>query len=158
MLKAFIRQLSTTFRAEDSIQKRLKEYYNQCRLKATRLTMGDCESLLLDLVNTYPRTTLVLDALDECEKHKRLELIAILDHVLAQALNPVKIFISSRPDGDIKERLRDRANIGINASDNQDDISRFVNSEIIKHRKWKDMPAELQTQIVRTLQEKSQGM
>ena len=120
--------------------------------------MGDCKSLLLDLVNTYPRTTLVLDALDECEKHKRLELIAILDHVLAEALNPVKIFISSRPDGDIKERLRDRANIGINASDNQDDISRFVNSEITKHRKWRKMPAQLQTQIVETLQEKSQGM
>jgi hypothetical protein len=85
-------------------------------------------------------------------------LIAILDHVLAEALNPVKIFISSRPDGDIKERLRDRANIGINATDNQDDISRFVNSEITKHRRWRTMPAQLQTQIVETLQEKSQGM
>jgi hypothetical protein len=120
--------------------------------------MGDCKSLLLDLVNTYPRTTLVLDALDECEKHERLELIAILDHVLAEALNPVKIFISSRPDGDIKEKLKDRANIGINATDNQDDISRFVNSEIIKHTGWRKLPAQLQTQIVETLQEKSQGM
>jgi ankyrin repeat domain-containing protein 50 len=158
VLRAFIRQLSTTFRAEDSIQKRLKEYYNQCRLNASGPTMGDCKSLLLDLVNTYPRTTLILDALDECEKHKRLELIAILDHVLAEALNPVRIFISSRPDGDIKERLRDRANIGINATDTQDDISRYVSSEIIKHRRWRKMPAQLQTQIVDTLQEKSQGM
>jgi hypothetical protein len=158
VLKAFVRQLSTTSRAEDSIQKCLKDYYIQCRLKASGPTMGDCKSLLLDLVNTYPRTTLVLDALDECEKHERLELIAILDHVLAEALNPVKIFISSRPDGDIKEKLKDRANIGINATDNQDDISRFVNSEIIKHTGWRKLPAQLQTQIVETLQEKSQGM
>lgn len=157
-MRAFVRQLSTTAMAEDSIQKRLREYYIQCRLNATELTMENCKRLLLDLVNTYPRTTLVLDALDECEKHKRLQLIAILDHVLAEALNPVKIFISSRPDGDIKERLKYRANIRINATDNQDDISRFVNNEITKHRRWRTMPTQLQTQIVETLQEKSQGM
>jgi hypothetical protein len=158
VLRAFVRQLSSTASEKHSIQKRLQEYYNECRLKASGPTMGDCKKLLLELVNIYPRTTLILDALDECEKHKRLELIEILDHLLDKASNPVKIFISSRPDGDIKERLKDRANIGINANDNQDDISRFVSSEIIKHRRWGIMSADLKSQIVKTLQQQSQGM
>jgi ankyrin repeat domain-containing protein 50 len=120
--------------------------------------MKDCKSLLLEFVNVYPRTTLILDALDECEKHKRLELIGILDYLLAKASNPLKIFISSRPDGDITDKLKDRANIQINAKNNQDDISRFVKSEIVKHRRWDKMTPKLQSQIVETLQEQSQGM
>jgi Cdc6-like AAA superfamily ATPase len=158
MLRAFVRQLSTINHQSHSIQKCIKDYYNECRLKASEPTMGDCKEILLELVNIYPRTTLVVDALDECEKHKRLELIETIDHLLAEASNPVKIFISSRPDGDIKERSKDRANIEINATDNHDDISKFVNSEIVKHRKWTTMPVKLKTQIVETLQQQSQGM
>ncbi|PMD29095.1 hypothetical protein L207DRAFT_642687, partial [Hyaloscypha variabilis F] len=158
MLRAFVRQLSTTRSEKHSIQKRLKNFYSDRRLMASELTMEDCKGLLLELVNIYPRTTLIIDALDECEKHKRLELIVALDYVLAQASNPVKIFISSRPDGDIKERLKDRANIEIDATKNQDDVSRFVNAEIVKHRRWKNMPPRLQARIVETLQEQSQGM
>jgi ankyrin repeat domain-containing protein 50 len=157
-LRAFIRQLSTTTSEEQSIQERLQKFYSECRLKASELTMNDCKELLLELLNIYPRTTLVLDALDECEKHKRLELIELMDHLLAEASNPVKIFISSRPDGDIKERLKDRANIAIDATKNQYDISRFVNSEIRKHRRWGKMPPKLQAQIVETVQQQSQGM
>jgi hypothetical protein len=120
--------------------------------------MEDCKELLLGLVNIYPHTTLIIDALDECEKRKPLELIETLDYILATASNPIKIFISSRPYGDIKERLKDRANIDIDATKNQDDVSRFVNAEIVKHRRWKNMPAKLQARIVETLQEQSQGM
>jgi hypothetical protein len=158
VLRAFIRQLSTTSSEKHSIQKRLKEYYSDRRIKASQFTTEDCKELLLELVNIYPHTTLIIDALDECEKHKRLELIETLDHILAKASNPIKIFISSRPDGDIKERLKDRANIEIDATKNQDDVSSFVNAEIVKHRRWKNMPAKLQARIVETLQEQSQGM
>jgi hypothetical protein len=158
VLRAFVRQLSTTSSEKHSIQKRLKDYYSDRRIKASQITMEDCKDLLLELVNIYPRTTLIIDALDECEKHKRLEMIEALDDILAQASNPVKIFISSRPDGDIKERLKDRANIEIDATENQDDVSRFVNAEIVKHRRWKNMPPKLQAQIVETIQDQSQGM
>jgi hypothetical protein len=158
VLRAFIRQLSTTVSDEQSMQKLLKAYYIESRLKASQLNMKDCKSLLLEFINIYPRTTLILDALDECERHERLQLIEILDYLLAEASNPLKIFVSSRPDGDITEKLKDRANIQINAIDNQDDISRFVNSEIVKHRRWDKMAPKLQMQIVETLQQQSQGM
>lgn len=120
--------------------------------------MGDCKTLLRDLINGYPQTTLVLDGLDECEVNSRIEAIEALEDILDKVSKPLKIFISCRPDGDIKDKLKSRANISINATDNYNDISVFINNEIIKHRRWATMPPDLQALIVGTLQEKSQGM
>jgi Cdc6-like AAA superfamily ATPase len=158
VLRSFVRQLSTIIKDENSIQKRLKQFYIQTRLKASEPTIGDCKELLLEFINLYPKTTLILDALDECDKQKRRVLIEIFDYFLARASRPVKIFISSRPDGDIRERFKGQANIEIQATDNHDDISRFVESEITKHLRWNKISLELQKEIVEKLQKGSQGM
>ena len=44
------------------------------------------------------------------------------------------------------------------ATDNDDDISKFVQSEIAKHRRWGKMTARLQNEIIQNLQDRSQGM
>ena len=54
-----------------------------------------------------------------------------------------KIFISSRPDGDMKDKFKSRMNIEIQATDNHDDISIFVKREIAKHRRWSKIVSEL---------------
>jgi len=158
VLRSFVRQLSTIIKDENSIQRRLKKFYIETRLKASEPTIGDCKELLLEFINLYPKTTIILDALDECDKHKRGVLIEIFDSFLARASRPVKIFISSRPDGDIKDRFKSQANIEIQAADNHDDISRFVESEITKHPRWNKISLKLQEQVVETLQKGSQGM
>ena len=112
---------------------------------------GECKELLLEFANL--KIILILDALDECDKHKRCMLVEIFDYLVDYASRPVKIFISSRPDGDIKERFKSRSNIEIQATD----ISRFVESEITKHPRWKNAPW-LQKEIIETLQDHSQGM
>jgi len=158
ILRSFIRQLSTTFVQEGSIQKDLKEFCIQCRFNASQPTMANCKDLLLKLLGVYPQTTLILDALDECEKDKRVDLIKVFQYLLEHASRPVKIFISSRPDGDIKEVLKDKLNLYIQETDNSYDISKFVQDEIIKHRKWNRIDPKLRKEIVETLQEGSQGM
>lgn len=110
------------------------------------------------MINIYPKTTLILDALDECEKYERGVLTEILDYLVDNALRPVKVFISSRPDSDIKERFKSKANIEIQATNNHSDICRFVENEITKHRRWGKMSARLQNEIIQTLQDRSQGM
>jgi ankyrin repeat domain-containing protein 50 len=140
------------------MQKRPRHFYIQTRQKASEPTISECKDLLLEFINLYPKTTLILDALDECEKHKRGVLIEIFDYFVAHASRPVKIFISSRPDSDIREIFKTRANIEIQATDNHDDITRFVKSEITRHPRWNKMSSGLQTDIIETLQERSQGM
>jgi hypothetical protein len=158
VVRSFVRQLSTAFAHEGSIHKDLKSFCTQSRINGSEPTMANCKELLLKLLNSYPQTTLVLDALDECEKEKRGELIEVFRHLLENASRPVKIFISSRPDGDIKEVLKENANVYIQATDNSHDISIFVQNEIIKHRKWKKMDPTLREEIIDTLQEGGQGM
>ena len=158
VLRSFVRQLSTIAHDQDSIQKNLRQLYIQTQLKASELSMETCRGLLLELINLYPKTTLVLDALDECDNRKRGILHGTFEYFLDHSLRPVKIFISSRPDSDIKERFKGRANIEIQAADNHDDIATFVKSEITKHRRWNKISRGLQEEIVGTLQKRSQGM
>ena len=158
IFRSFVRQLSTTIQNTHSIQIQIQQFYLQTKSRASEPTMPDCKKLLLQLVDIYPRTTLILDALDECERPKRSEIIRIFHECLAQASKPVKIFISSRPDYDIKRKFQDLANVEIQATDNYDDISKFIKSEITKHEKWEGMKKALQRKIVDTLQEQSRGM
>jgi hypothetical protein len=158
VLRAFVRQLSTIASDEQSIQLSIKRYAIDTQLKASEPTIDDCKKLLLDFINIYPRTTLVLDALDECELRNRLQIIEVFDYLLAESSQPLKIFISSRPDQDIKKRLKDRASIEIGAQDNCNDITKFVKSRICQHSGWHTMDAKLQTKIITTIQDKSQGM
>lgn len=109
-------------------------------------------------MNLYPRTTVVLDALDECEPDLRRKLIDVVEFLLAHSERPLKIFISSRPDGDIRDRFLSRPNIEIQATDNQGDIEKFVNNEIINHRQWAKMSLPLRGDIVKILFDRSQGM
>jgi ankyrin repeat domain-containing protein 50 len=158
ILRSFVRQLSTIATNDDCVQQRLLRYSIETRKRASEPTITDCEDLLLDFINLYPKTTLILDALDECDKEKRGALIQTLDFLLDHAKRPIKVFISSRPDVDIKEKFKTRVNIEIQATDNYGDISRFIQTEIAKHPRWKKMSANLQTEIIQILQNRSQGM
>jgi len=135
-----------------------RELCYQAQTNAAELTITGCQDKLIDLVNIYKQTTLVLDALDECEKGQRNRLIKVLNNVLKNALKPVKIFVSSRPDGDIKEMFENEKNVYIQAADNQDDISKFIKEEIAEHRRWKKMDVTLQEDIIEILQTRASGM
>ncbi|OJD14083.1 hypothetical protein AJ78_05529, partial [Emergomyces pasteurianus Ep9510] len=158
VLRSFVRQLSSTANNQHAVQTCIRQYYIQSRQEASEPTINDCRKLLLDLINIYPKTTLILDALDECEDHSRSVVIEFFQYLVSQAARPVKIFISSRPDIDIRNKFNRHTNIGIQAKDNDDDISKFVKSEISGHPRWNKMSAELQNDIIETLQKRSQGM
>ncbi|PGH08637.1 hypothetical protein GX51_01157 [Blastomyces parvus] len=158
VLCSFVRQLSSTVNYQHSIQKRVREYYLRCRQLASKPTIRECRELLLELINLYPKTTLILDALDECGEQSRSVLFELFDYLVTRAAKPVKVFISSRPDIDIKITFSSHPNIRIQASDNDDDISKFVKSEITRHLRWNKMSVELQNDIIKTLQQGSQGM
>ena len=159
ILRSFVRQLSTSPN-KDGIQDSLVQLYHQKqRDGSNKLTIPESETLLFKLIQAYPQTILILDALDECHQHRRAELIEVFNRLIK---NPkrVKIFISSRRDLDIKHQLEKRANIEIEATDNQDDIGRFVADRISQDQKVrrKPIPEDLQKEIVQTLLEKSRGM
>lgn len=126
--------------------------------KKSELGIADCRAQLLESVNLFPRTTLVLDALDECEPSSRSELIGTIEFLLSNSNNALRVFISSRPDRDIRRQFVDKPNIEIQARHNEGDIRRFVQGEVMKHGNWKGMPQTLQDEIVQVLLQRSEGM
>lgn len=77
-------------------------------------------------------TTIVIDALDECDPNTRDELLQVLQTVLSESTSLVKIFVSSRDDGDIKCQLEEYPNLTISSSNNFSDIRAFVTFETEK--------------------------
>lgn len=140
------------------MRKKFHSLWREATLKGSELGLAACREQLLESVNLYQRTTLVLDALDECDPGSRLELIETLEFLLREATKPLRLFISSRPDRDIRKRFLDKPNIEIQAGHNKTDIRKFVDEEIVKHDGWADMSVSLREDIIKVLLNRSDGM
>jgi hypothetical protein len=162
ILNSFARQLSVSQNG-DAIQRSLVQLYYQKRktgFASGKLKMEETRDILLQLVRIYAQTTLVLDALDECDKETRTQLVDILDTLVTQSPKPVKIFISSRPDRDIKHRFECGPNVHIKATDNRVDIAKFVDDKLKNSPDhWRNsISPDLKREIRETIVNKSEGM
>jgi hypothetical protein len=158
-VRSWVRQLAATARTPVKIpglQKGQKQIGKTDRDPALRF--DDWKIYLLDLVDSYPRTTLILDALDECDNSLRSQLIEVIKFLYSHSKSPLRLFVSSRSDGDIKDSFQSGLGIVIRAEDNQEDIRIFVNKEITAHRRWGRMSLPLRDHILQVLTEHSNGM
>lgn len=119
--------------------------------------------LINSLVNIYPQTTIIIDALDECDADKRARFLRALTKIMDSSIKPVKIFVSSRDDGDIVLRLENSPNLYIEASDNIGDIECFVHSEVTSCIKEKTLlrgqvTDDLRESMIHSLIDGSHGM
>ncbi|EUC43671.1 hypothetical protein COCMIDRAFT_38402 [Bipolaris oryzae ATCC 44560] len=100
--------------------------------------MTDICDLITELIEIYPQTMIIIDAMDECDPETRWELLEYLEMILKNASSLVKIFVSSRNDQDIVLQLKNYPNLEINSRMNKSDIARFVKNEteqLVKRRK-----------------------
>ncbi len=162
-LCSLVRQLSISVN-DRTLPHALVQLYNrkkqqQRQLAEECLHEADAAYLLRQLANVFPQTTLVLDALDECDAETRLSLVNLLDELVRSTGRPVKVFISSRLDEDIRQRYMGGPNVAIRAVDNQDDIARFVEAKMAERQDWSQKMSEgLRKEIVRTITDESEGM
>ena len=127
------------------------------------LTSSECVKLIIQLANQRTLTTIVIDALDECDLSSRAELLESLDQVVEESAGLIKILISSRNDRAITCHLEGFPNLTINANDNHKDIAKFVEHKVdtmIKSKKllWGKVSTELRKLIEETLCERADGM
>jgi len=142
--------------------KEMKEEADDDGCEPAKLTVTECVELILALLKSNP-ATIIIDALDECNRARRHELLLAFDKIIQKSANVVKIFVSSRDDHDIVCRLENSPNVFIRARDNGEDIERFVRSEV--HQSIMDkrllsgnVSDELKSRIISILIEGAQGM
>lgn len=167
MMSTLVKQLSC-LGGGSALRKEVIDVY-EARKKSgfSSISLAFNESLRLIhlLVETYQQTTIVVDALDECDPLKRK---GFLDSVKIIVNSPstgriVKVFISSRNDNDIVLRLDEVPNLWIEAKDNQEDIRRFVQEEVTRciedqELLYGNVTNELKQKIITSLTNGSQGM
>lgn len=127
------------------------------------LTTTESTALIIELSQSRQLTTIVIDALDECEPMLRGELFDALTEILQSSNGLVKILVSSRNERDIICELTGCLNLEIEAKNNQEDITRFVVYEVedlIRKKRllYGNVPDDLRQMIKRVLCEKACGM
>jgi hypothetical protein len=128
------------------------------------LRIDESRALLIQLIEHYPLTTIIIDALDECNPKNRADLLETLEEILLESSCLVKIFVSSRDDQDIVCHLREYPNLELVSNRNTNDITAFVRAEtedLIKRRKLLRLSVnkeELKDAIIEQITRGADGM
>lgn len=102
--------------------------------KPGKMRVDICKILLGDLIRTYQRTTIFIDALDECEEPPRLLIDLAELHKLGGG--KVKFFLSSRPCVEIDRDFPFWEKIDLNAREEltTPDVQIYVETQIKKRK------------------------
>ncbi|RKL00716.1 hypothetical protein BFJ68_g12582 [Fusarium oxysporum] len=159
ILRSILRQLSTPVKEVEGkrIHVSLKDLPNRLALNGTTFDVSTCESLIGRLIEDYSKTTIILDALDECNRNTREELMRVLKN-LTNGSSKLRVFISSRHDEDILRHFEGTPIMEIQATDNEEDISSFVEDRLFRDSRWADLHLELQDDVEAGFRKKSLGM
>lgn len=162
ILSSFVRQL-LILQINDAIPFSVAKIYKERRrtgFVSGELCPKESQAILVDLFQIFPQTTLVVDALDGCDKETRADFMEKLNELVMKSSNPVKILVSSRRDTNSRCHFKNELNLEIREIDNRDDIAMFVKHEVIEKRgRWEvETSAELVEFICKTLVERSGGM
>lgn len=164
ILRSLIRQLATGPWNESAnntaVHKKVHELWEKSQSQGISSIFSEWEACLRALIATYPRTTIVLDALDECNDIKRQDLINLLVNLATRdsEVQPVKIFVAARPEGDVRQHLEKYYLIRMQEEHNAEDIACFVRAKVAEHRRWSRFSQEYQNEMVDKLLEKSGNM
>lgn len=130
--RSYVRQPATLPRYPQKVQSRVLEHYRVAHKLGKALGLDDYKQALSELLDVCPRTILALDALDECNKWPRDSLIRILTTLVKEANRPVKLFVSSRKEGDIEKLLPWKGLIEITPEHSGTDIEKYIDKQIAK--------------------------
>lgn len=131
------------------------------------LTAEDCVDLIQRLADQSTVTTIIIDGLDECPLQPDVQghLVDHLLKVMKKCSKPVHVFISSRPEQQIYERLRDVASYNISTEgSNLDDILYFIRTRVETSaadrykRIYSDNNPEEREAVIEVLHRNAKGM
>jgi hypothetical protein len=166
ILRSILKQLSSPepdLQIRELVVKAYKEKKDEAKgHNPEKLMLDETVEVILALLETNP-ANIVIDALDECDPDRRHELFEALDTIIQQSASLVKVFVSSRDDGDIVCRFASSPNVVIRTSDNKLDIECFARTEVAQAIKNKrlikgNVSGQLKDRIIKTLIDGAHGM
>ena len=163
IFQSLVRQLSFRL-ANSTLPSSVVDLYEIKRREgfaSDQLTIEESVNLFRSLSVLLTELTIVIDALDECYLSSRLQIVEILSNEIARSTSRLKIFISSRPDRDIKHRFAAELKLEINVSQNFSDIVTYIHWRVHEKKplSWGDqVDRNLEEHICQKLIDQCQGM
>lgn len=126
-------------------------------------TLQESIEMIIAMAANRVVTTIIIDALDECERDTRSDLLDALQAIVTRSVTLVKVFVASRDDRDIVLNLKDCPKLELEVSRNKEDIDRFIEEELNRRIKNKQLlagnaPAYLVSSIRSALSSGAGGM
>lgn len=121
-------------------------------------TLEECIDLITELVGSWSRAIIVIDALDECSNAP--EVLIALRNIHKRSSTRLKIFVSSRMNIDVLHDLSDCEKVQVDEGINSGDIEAFVRSEVVnqQRRLLDGKRPDLESRLIRVLVTRAQGM
>lgn len=158
VLRSFVRQLACkAFGEPGLIQSSLAQKCKAARREGRELGYKECKTLILDSLNLYSKTTIILDALDESDI-TTYNLCTILSEMIEESKRPIKIFISTRPDRKYLKAFQNKRIITLDSSNQQEDIKRFLEEKLYSTESFLERSQEAQDEIKHVFATRSCGM
>ncbi|KAH6670609.1 hypothetical protein B0J14DRAFT_99850 [Halenospora varia] len=159
IFRSLVAQLACTSDGEE-IYKIILDWYKRDAKRyvtGSRLSLTECEDLLIELMNLRGKTTLVIDGVDECTKP--MELLRSL-HRLCTSHSVLKIFIISRLDVEVLEIFPKISTVRSDFGKTSHDIKEYIRTELQRkeRRNPKVITDQLAERMVDVLTERAQGM
>lgn len=129
------------------------EFYRGFKGKDCRPSLADYSNLLQQLIPSYKRLFIVIDALDECNSAERKEFIAELGKFSAN------VMITTRHIPDILESFPEASRLEVRA--NEKDIKEYLIHEISSDTSFKrltDRDSSLVADVVQGITQRTEGM
>lgn len=138
ILSSIVRQLSCAETGLPLLPPVVEKYVKKGQgFNSRGLQIEESRDMITKLIEYYPVTTIVIDALDECDTGYMV--LDVIENLLQNSsLGLLKVFLSSRDDQDISCSLREYPNLDLVPSRNSADIEAFVRDEthkLVKRRR-----------------------
>lgn len=156
VLRSFIRQLAYRKNYGD-LPKSVIQTYKKAKNEGRNLSYKECRELISELLSLYLFSTIVLDALDECDTEKHSLAETLLD-LKANSTRPLRIFISSRPDREYLAELERKSTIKINSDDQLADIKKYLDAKLYSTPLFKSLPINIRRLVEKTFKTHNGGM
>ncbi|KAK6524489.1 hypothetical protein TWF281_011396 [Arthrobotrys megalospora] len=125
-LSSLLKQLAQT---QSPLPDAVRKLYKQHSIRKTKPSSDEIRKVLHVVADTYSKTFIIIDALDECQEDDncRTEFVSTLLQ-LYEEVDSVKLFVTSRPIPSIEEEFRGDPTKEIRADD--EDVRKYLTCEV----------------------------
>lgn len=159
IFRSLVAQLACTSDGED-IYHVIREWYRRDAKRfvtGSRLSLAECEDLLVTLMNLRGKTVIVIDGIDECTEP--MQLLRAL-HQIWSKFSQLKLFLTSRLDVAVSEIFPSIPTVKSDFAKTTTDIRNYIEEELNREdrRNVKVITDELAERMVNILTQRAQGM